>query len=181
VGIHLASLTEGCCEYPSSVSLLDGDKLSSNRATCDKVIECNDRYILVEEKSFILGFFNECCNEKGKKLNNFLDKETLIDDFFVFVEESFSTEEKRRLFAESVTKLFMSSLDKVSNTTHFLATSYDPKKSENMPVIYLYCKSGVSKVDKLASISLSKYKNEKKQVMVECSQLGKFLAKKGCA
>jgi hypothetical protein len=182
VGIHLDSLQEGCCDnYPSSLSYLDGDDFDASRATCDKIIECKDKYILVEEKSFILGFFNACCAEKKKNLGFYIDDGIITDEFISFVDEEFSIEEKKRIFAESVTTLFMSSLDKVSNTTHILATSYHNEKSKHMPIIYLYCKSGKSNVDRLAMLSLAKYKNEKKQVMVECDKLEKFLQQKGCA
>ena len=181
MGIHLKNLQEGCCEkYLQSLSYLDGDDFDNNRATCDKIIECNDRYILVEEKSFILGFLNACCKEKKQNMSSFMKDDILSDDLIVYIDENFTLDEKKRIFAESVTRLFMSSLDKVSNTTHILATEYNKDKSKNMPIIYLYCNSGNSPIDKLASLSLSKYKNEKKQVMIECNKLEKFLKIKGC-
>jgi len=182
VGIHLESLQEGCCQkYPTSLSYRDGDRLDANHATCDKIIECDDKYILVEEKSFILAFFDNSCKEERKNIADFIVDGIIDDALLVFIDETFSLDAKRRIFAESVTTLFMSSLDKVSNTTHILATKYDHEKSKNMPIVYLYCKSGRSKIDKLASLSLAKYKNEKKQVMVECDKLEKFLQTKGCA
>jgi hypothetical protein len=182
VGIYLRDLKEGCCnKYPSHLIYLNGDKFDANRATCDKIIECDDKYILVEEKSFILGFLNTCCKEASKNLGSFMDNDIITDNIITFIDKKFSLEEKKRIFAESVIKLFMSSLDKVSNTTHILATEYNNDKSKNMPIIYLYCKSGKSHIDKLATLSLAKYKNEKKQVMVECDKLEKFLKQKGCA
>ena len=181
MGIHLSALQEGCCELPPTLSFLDGDEFDANRATCDKIIECETKYILVEEKSFILGFLQACCKEKKVNFGKFIEDDSLTDEFIGFIEENFTREEKKYLFAESVTKLFMSSLDKVSNTTHILATQYSAEKSKNMPIIYLYCNSGNSPIDKLASLSLSKYKNEKKQVMIECQKLEKFLKIKGCA
>ena len=181
MGIRLDKLKEGCCDkYPSALSYLDGDDFDANRATCDKIIECDDKYILVEEKSFLLGFFNACCKEASKNLDSFMDSGIINDELITFIDDNFTLDEKKRIFAENVTTLFMSSLDKVSNTTHILATSYDNDKSKNMPIIYLYCKSGKSKIDTLASLSLAKYKNEKKQVMVECDKLEKFLQKKEC-
>ena len=139
MGIHLKNLEEGCCDkYPSSLSYLDGDGLDANRDTCDKIIECDDKYILVEEKSFILGFFNACCKESKTNLGSFMNDGIISDDIIPFIDETFSLEEKKRIFAESVTTLFMSSLDKVSNTTHILATNYNNDKSKNMPIIYLY-------------------------------------------
>lgn len=182
MGIHLKNLKEGCCDkYPSSLSYLYGDDFDANRATCDKIIECNNRYILVEEKSFLLGFLNACCKERNKNLGSFVDGNIITDNIIAFIDETFTLEEKKRIFAESVTTLFISSLDKVSNTTHILATKYDADKSSNMPIIYLYCKSGKSKIDKLASLSLARYKNEKKQVIVDCDKLEKFLKSKECA
>lgn len=181
MGIHLDKLKEGCCDkYPSSLTYLDGDEFDENRATCDKVIECNDKYILVEEKSFLLGFLNACCDEAKTNLGAFMNSDIINDKLIEFIDTNFTIEEKKRTFAESVTRLFMSSLDKVSNTTHILATDYNNDKSKNMPIVYLYCKSGKSAIDKLASLSLAKYKNEKKQVMIECGKLEKFLQKKEC-
>ena len=181
MGIHLKDLKEGCCDkYPSSLAYLEGDNFDANRATCDKIIECSDKYILVEEKSFLLGFLNACCDEAKTSLGSFMDADMINDELIDFIDTHFSLEEKKRIFAESVTRLFMSSLDKVSNTTHILATDYDNNKSKNMPIVYLYCKSGKSAIDKLASLSLAKYKNEKKQVMIECGKLEKFLQKKEC-
>ena len=181
MGIHLKDLKEGCCDkYPSSLTYLDGDKFDANRATCDKIIECSDKYILVEEKSFLLGFLNACCDEAKTNLGSFMDDDMINNELMTFIDNKFTLEEKKRIFAESVTRLFMSSLDKVSNTTHILATDYDNNKSKNMPIVYLYCKSGKSAIDKLASLSLAKYKNEKKQVMIECGKLEKFLQQKEC-
>ena len=181
MGIYLKNLKEGCCDkYPSVLSYLDGDDFDANRATCDKIIECDDKYILIEEKSFILGFLNACCKEANTSLGKFKEDDIIFNDIVSFIDDTFSLDQKKRIFAESVTTLFMSSLDKVSNTTHILATDYNNHKSKNMPIVYLYCKSGKSKVDKLASLSLAKYKNEKKQVMVECDKLEKFLQQKGC-
>jgi len=127
-----------------------------------------------------LGFLNACCKEKKQNISFFMEDGILSDNLISFIDENFTLDEKKRIFAESVTTLFMSSLDKVSNTTHILATEYDKDKSRNMPIIYLYCKSGKSKIDKLASLSLVKYKNEKKQVMIDCDKLEKFLKIKGC-
>ncbi len=182
MGIRLNNLQEGCCDkYPSHLSYFYGDSFDANRPTCDRIIDCQDKYILVEEKSFLLGFLNDACKEAGTHLGAFIDDFIIKDDIIDFIDESFTLDAKKRIFAESVTTLFMSSLEKVSNTTHILATKYDADKSSNMPIIYLYCNSGKSKIDKLASLSLAKYKNEKKQVMVECDKLEKFLQQKGCA
>ena len=181
MGIHLKDLEEGCCDkYPTSLTYLNGDKLDANRATCDKIIECDDKYILVEEKSFLLGFLDACCDEMNKSLGSFMDTDMINDELIDSINAHFTLEEKKRIFAESVTSLFMSSLAKVSNTTHILATDYDNNKSKNMPIVYLYCESGKSAIDKLASLSLMKYKNEKKQVIIECGKLEKFLQKKEC-
>lgn len=180
MGIHLKNLLEGCCEYPHQLLFLDGDDFCQNRATCDKVIECKDKYILLEEKSFIFAFFEQCCKEKKESMGKYIDNGKFTEKLFDFIDSNFTIDEKRRVFAESTMRLFMSSLDKVSNTTHILATQYNEEKSTNMPIIYLYCKSQNSPIDSLANIALSKYKNEKKQIMVECSKLEKFLKNKGC-
>lgn len=180
MGIPLETLKEGCCAYPSSITkIIDGDSLDHNGSTCDKVIECDDKYILVEEKSFLLGFFTACCLEQNRSLGDFLSSDILDDALFDLI-DTIGADAKRRLFAESITALFMSSLAKASNTTHILATRHNSNKTSDMPIIFLYCKSG-KPIDKLASLVLSKLKNEKKQVMVECKQLEKFLQKKGCA
>ena len=179
MGIYLKDLKEGCCEYPENLKIIDGDSLDANSPTCDKIIECKDRYILIEEKSFLLGFFNSCCKEKGKNLGSYIKDEKLDKSFFDYL-DTLSKDEKKRLFAESIIKLFVSSLNKVSNTTYILTANFSQGKAKNMPIVYLYCKSGNSPIDKLATVLLSKYKIENRQIIIECEKLEKFLKQKDC-
>lgn len=69
--ISVDSLREGCCEALESRQYIDMDvkikALDGTLASCDKVIECEDNYIFIEEKSFLLDFFNKAASEIGYK------------------------------------------------------------------------------------------------------------------
>ena len=70
MGIPLVNISEGCCNL-SDYNIIDGDSLDNTGSTCDIVIECLDKYILVEEKSLLLGFFDLCLKEKSLNLENY--------------------------------------------------------------------------------------------------------------
>lgn len=57
MGISLKSLSEGCCEYLESLGCinLDEEKEDKTMSSVDKVLECDDKYIFIEEKKFFIG------------------------------------------------------------------------------------------------------------------------------
>jgi len=72
VAIPIGSIKEDCCDSTlASFSIIEMDKLDSVGSTCDKVIECKDKYYLVEEKSITLSFLDNCCREINKDFDSY--------------------------------------------------------------------------------------------------------------
>lgn len=183
MGISIKNLSEGCCEDIEKLpNIFKGDELDPNNETCDIIIECEDKYILVEEKSLFLGFFNECCKIGGENLGFYKsDDKSEIKDELIEKIHKLENSKKNELFAQNVATLLMSSLEKVSTTTNILSTdpSFDNNKAKAMPTFYLYCETN-TKIDELAKVLLRKYMNNKKQTFIECKRLTEYLNKKGC-
>ncbi|KIM03898.1 MAG: hypothetical protein KN64_10680 [Sulfurovum sp. AS07-7] len=175
MGICISSLSEGCCESLNLLGCIDGDTFDNNNPTVDNIYECNDRYILIEEKSFLLDFFRESCKGR-KKFSHFINAGELKESYFEFL-ATLSLEEKRVIFQQSAKNLLDEMPDKVNNTHRYLK---DVKKAEKSINLLLYCNSG-TEIDKLASLIFAKYNNEEKHTVLECSKLEKFLEIKGCA
>ncbi len=181
MGIPLKDIKEKCCDSSlETFEIINGDNLDKDNPTCDKIVECSNKYILVEEKSIVLKFFDSCCKELGKNLEDYRynedDLEKLdIEDLFGLV-KSIDNNLKERLLSQSITALLSSSLSKVSNTTYILTSKYNEKKASNMPIFYLFCKTNTP-IDRLISTALSRYK---KQIFIECNDLKDYLNKKGC-
>jgi len=172
VGIPVSNLQEGCCDtHLNRFSPIDGDSLDSVGSTCDKIIECNEKYYLIEEKSLLMGFFDLSL----KELNDNLEEYKYIENSITFLNideviskiHTLSTETKRRLLAENINNMLMSSPKKVSNTTDILVKQFDSSKTSNMPIFYLYCKSGKS-IDRVMSNYLSR---NRKNIFIECQKL----------
>lgn len=181
MAIPIANIQEGCCDNNlSDFTIIDGDALDSVGSTCDKIIECSKKYILVEEKSLLFGFFNLCF----KELNIDLEEYKYIESGIIYLKisdviskvQTLNIDTKEKLLAENIAHLLTSSLKKVSNTTHILATQRDSSKTANMPIFYLYCNSG-KPIDKIMSIWLSR---SRKNVFIECHDLTEYLESIHC-
>jgi len=171
VAIPLKKIKEGCCDNQlNEFVVVDGDALDSLGSTVDKVIECKDRYYLVEEKSILLDFFNKVCQKRKIKFHDFKYTEENSEYFgFTKISEQLSEmslEEKQSLFNESIIDMIGSSGKKASNTTDILNKKYDNTKTSNMPMIYLYCNSGKA-IDKIVQRVLQK----RKITFFECQKL----------
>lgn len=181
MAIPIAKIQEACCDNDlNDFSIIDGDSLDSVGFTCDKIIECSDKYILVEEKSLLFGFFNLCCIELDIDLEDYKYENTgviylKISDVISSI-SSLNTDIKERLLAENVASLLSTSLSKVSNTTHLLATQFNSNKTANMPIFYLYCNSG-EPIDLIMSTWLSR---NRKNIFIECNDLKNYLYHKQC-
>ena len=173
MGICLANIKEGCCDdILSDYTIINADELDSNNPTCDKVIECNDKYLLIEEKSIIIGFLHECCNELGRNFDSYkygTSNENIDIDALLVLVHKLSREKKEAILSIKITNLLTSSLNKVSNTTAILCneTKYDSSKTRGMKTYYLYCKTGTP-LDRVMYLWLSRYK---KNVFIECQAL----------
>jgi hypothetical protein len=173
VGICLESIKEGCCDnLLNDFTIIPADVLDTHNSTCDKVIECSNRYILVEEKSIVIGFLHECCNELGANFDSYKygvnDEYLKIEDVLQLV-HNLSREKKEVLLSTKIVNLLSSSLEKVSNTTAILCneSEYDTGKTRGMSTFYLYCKTGTP-IDRIMYNWLSRYK---KNVFIECQDL----------
>ena len=181
MAIPIERIKQRCCDDSlGDFTIICADDLDRDNPTCDKVIECNDRYVLVEEKSILLGFFHSCCLENNERLEDYKylngnDTYLRISDLISKI-NTMNIDVKKRLLSENITDLLVSSLGKVSHTTHMLATQFNSQKTANMSTYYLYCNSGQA-VDRVMSAWLSRYK---KEIFIECNKLKEIL-EEGCA
>jgi hypothetical protein len=178
VAIPVSQIHEKCCDTDlTQFSIIDGDSLDNNGSTCDKVIECDDKYYLIEEKSIVFAFLNNCCIELGINLDDdykFISEgieHIHISKIVQNVIQPMDINVKKRILSETITQLIATSGKKASNATHILSTQYDSTKTHDMPVVYLYCNSGKG-VDAILSSFLSRYK---KLHFLECKKLKKKL------
>lgn len=181
MAIPIANIQEGCCDHDlSNFTIINGDRLDPVGSTCDKIIECSDKYILVEEKSLLFGFFDLCLRELNIDLETYKYKNNgvtylRISDVILVI-QNLNTDIKKRLLSENITTLLSSSLKKVSNTTHLLATKFNSDKTADMPIFYLYCNSG-KPIDRIMSNWLSR---NKRNIFIECNDLKIYLQQKSC-
>ena len=176
MAIPLKNLTENCCDSDlSNFSITDGDELDSVNSTCDKIIECDDKYILVEEKSILLGFFRGCCQKLGNNIDDYKYFENEVE--YLKIEEliisiaSLSINEKKIILLETTTKFMMTSAKKISNTTSLLCKQDGSDKTNGIITFYLYCGSG-QPIDMIFYTFLSEYN---KNIFFECQDLKRKL------
>ena len=174
MGICIATLEEGCCEYLNNLDTHDGDQDTDNNPTIDNILECDDKYVLIEEKSFLLHFFRNVCKGK-KKFSSFISNGDLDDSYFAFL-ATFTKKEKSDIFKKCSLELLDEMPKKVETSIRYLEHE---NKIENSKNVILYCNSG-TEIDVIASILFARYNNEEENTVLECSKLKKFLKLKGC-
>jgi len=174
VGVRISDLEEKCCDYLTSLSPIDGDSLDDSKKTVDNILECDDKYILIEEKSFILDFFRKACIGR-KKFSHFIKDGMIEDRFFDFL-ATLNKVEKHKIFKKSIYELLEVMPEKVKTTLNHLE---DENKISNSLNVILYCKSE-TEIDTIASILFARYNNEEENTVLECQKLEKFLRQKGC-
>jgi len=172
VAIPIRNIKEGCCDAElASYSMIDMDCLDDIGSTCDKVIECKDRYYLVEEKSLTLSFLDNCCRELNLKLDDYKYINGDIQYFkmseVIGLIQSLHVEVKRRVLSDTIVNMTNTSAKKASNTTDILNKQFDNQKTSNMPTFYLYCNSG-KPIDMIIHRLLQNYK---KTTFIECLKL----------
>jgi len=172
VAIPIKSIKEKCCDsYLSTFSIIEMDELDNIGSTCDKVIECRDKYYLVEEKSIILSFLHNCCKEINKDFDSYKyqDNSTIylkIDEVIELI-QPMNIEVKRRILSDTIVNMTNTSAKKASNTTDILNKRFNSNKTGNMPTFYLYCNSG-KPIDVIINRLLGFYK---KTIFIECQKL----------
>jgi hypothetical protein len=172
VAIPIKNIKEGCCDADlASYSIIDMDCLDYVGSTCDKVIECRDKYYLVEEKSLTLSFLDNCCRELNLKLDDYKYMDGEIQYFkiseVIGLIQPLHVEVKRRVLSDTIVNMTNTSAKKASNTTDILNKQFNNQKTSNMPTFYLYCNSG-KPIDMIIHRLLRKYK---KTTFIECLKL----------
>lgn len=178
MGISLKSLSEGCCEYLESLGCinLDEEKEDKTMSSVDKVLECDDKYVFIEEKSFLLEYFRLAGERNNTK---FCPKNGIVTDDFLDNISKLQTETKKELMYKALADKLLSISDKVRDTTLILSNKDNAnEKLKNAETIYLYCKSGTP-IDAILSITFNS-KNHREKI-IACCDLQKYLEKKGCA
>jgi len=172
VAIPIKNIKEGCCDANlASYSIIDMDALDNIGSTCDKVIECRDKYYLVEEKSISLSFLDNCCRELGIRLDEYKymdgDIQYLKISEIIGLIQPMHIEVKRRILSDTIVNMINTSAKKASNTTDILNKRFNNQKTSNMPTFYLYCNSG-KPIDMIIHRLL---KNYKRTTFIECLKL----------
>lgn len=181
MAIPINKIKGNCCDAQlSSFTIICMDELDDIGSTCDKVIECTDKYILIEEKSILVGFLHSCCDELGKDFDSYKyineGVEYLKITELITLIHSLDEGVKKVLLADKLVTFFSSSAKKSSNTTDILCRDYDNRKTSNMAIYYLYCNSG-KPIDFIIHTWLSRYKNN---IFLECQTLKEKLERE-CA
>ncbi|CAA6819644.1 MAG: Unknown protein [uncultured Sulfurovum sp.] len=180
MGISLSKLTEGCCLSLKDLKPLDLDAYKSDKSmsSVDNVLECDDKYIFIEEKSFLLDYYRLA----GIEIDSYLKPVNgeISDDFLQRISK-LDKEVKKKLMYQSLYEKTISSVDKVKDTTFILCGDDDfcNKKVKNAITIYLYCQSG-EPIDNLLTKVFDLKKAKSKDKFVACKDLIKILEKKGC-
>ena len=172
MAISIKSIKEKCCDtHLNSYSIIDMDCLDNVGSTCDKVIECKNKYYLVEEKSITLSFLDNCCRELNLKLDDYKymdgDIQYLKISEVIGLIQPMHIEVKRRILSDTIVNMINTSAKKASNTTDILNKQFDGSKTSNMSAFYLYCNSG-HPIDDVINRLLSLYK---KTIFIECLKL----------
>ncbi len=180
MGIPLNKLTEGCCKSLDDLKPLDLDKYKPDKSmsSVDNILECDDKYIFIEEKSFLLDYYRLA----GEEIDGYLKPiNNQISDEFLDKISKLDKEVKKRLMYQSLYEKTVSSVDKVKDTTFILCgdDAFCNKKVKNAITIYLYCQSG-EPIDKLLTKVFDLKRAKSKDKFVACKNLIKILEDKGC-
>ncbi len=180
MGISLSTLTEGCCDKLNSLTTVNLDEYKEDKSSSsiDRLLECNDKYILIEEKSFLLDYFRLASQEAKVK---FLPINGNIENSFLDAIKELPRDIKEKTMYKSFSEKTLSSADKIKDTIIMLCQDeqFCNDKIKKSEIIYLYCNSNNLHVDKLLNIIFNSKKT--KQKIVECTKLDKYLKLKQCS
>ena len=164
MGISVENLEEECCKSLKNYTILVTDKNRKNKNIkfVDYVLDLDDKYLFIEEKSFILGILPPRNGE--------------ISDEVIEKFKALSLVEKELKICKTSFRLISDSNKKLKDTLLYLYKEFDDlEKIKKSPFIYLYCKSGLREVDRLLSTSLN-MKN-RKNTFLSCDRLEAFISK----
>ena len=119
MGIPLSSISEGCCDFLNSLNTIDFDnyKKDKSMSSVDHVLECNEKYFFIEEKSFLLDYFRLAGQKSTCK---FVPVDGEITDKFLEKIATLDSEIKQQLFYKAMAEKSLSSDEKVKDTTFIL-------------------------------------------------------------
>ncbi len=170
--ILVKSVKEKCCDAQlEAYTVIGMDCLDDIGSTCDKVIECKEKYYLVEEKSITFSFLDNCCKEVSKSVDDYKyiddNAEYLRIDEVIQLIQPINVDVKKRILSDSIVNLIHDSPKKASNTTDILNKQFNSQKTSDMPIFYLYCNSGTA-IDMIIHRLLIRYK---RTFFIECLKL----------
>lgn len=183
MGISLnLDYSEGCCEhilekYKNRAICIDNcsKKCEARKKTSsfvDYILEFEDKYLLIEEKSFIIEFIRRFCKEILNKPIRELSNE-ILKSKLEQIQSYEDREIKRVIMTESMLNLTSTSSDKTRDCTIFLMQiDKNIEKIQKSKLIYLYCKTG-SPADRLFQ-STYNLKNLQSK-LVSCDKLDRFV------
>lgn len=177
----LSEIEEGCCsEILNKFNSLNFDELNSrefgNFSRCDYVIDCSEKYIFIEEKSFIQAFIREM---DSNIYQNDFDLKKVFEKLKELREKN---EDKfNYLMCNSILNLTATSNNKLKDTILILSKQNDIKKIQNSSMIYLYClfKDKNNPINRLFNIVINNRLRKLKRFLIPCHELEKELIKLG--
>jgi len=164
LGISIKHIKEGCCKQIDNYNILvtDENRKDKNIKFVDYILDLDDKYLFIEEKSFVLGILAPRNGE--------------ISDEVITKFKNLSLVEKDLEICKTGFRLISDSNKKLKDTILYMCKEFqDLEKIEKSPFIYLYCKSKLRAVDGLLMSFLS-MKN-RKNIFIPYGELEKFIEK----
>ena len=164
MGISVENLEEECCKTLENYKILvtDKNRKDKNIKFVDYILDLEDKYLFIEEKSFILGILPPRNGE--------------ISDEVIEKFKALSSVEKELKICKTSFRLISDSSKKLKDAILYIYKEFDDlEKIEKSPFIYLYCKSGLREVDRILATSLT-MKN-RKNTFLSCDRLDAFISK----
>jgi len=164
LGIPIKNISEGCCKSIENYKIVvtDENRKDKNIKFVDYILDLEDKYLLIEEKSFILGILPPRNGE--------------ISDEVIYKFKALTFTEKELKICKTSFRLISDSNKKLKDTLLYLYKEFNNlEKIKKSPFIYLYCKSGLREVDRILVTSLN-MKN-RKNTFLSCDRLDAFISK----
>ena len=179
------SIKEGCCKelekYKNRIICKDDCKFQCELrdgefSFCDYIIELNDKYILIEEKSFLLEYVKTFSRDKEINIR-FNGRDEILNEILNKIDNLNNIEKKRLIATLSILSLTITSNKKMKDSILFLMKNFNNfDKLKKSIMVYLYCKSN-HPAEKVFN-SINNLRNIDK-TLVSCDKLEKLLIKLG--
>ncbi len=166
MGISINSLQEGCCENLKKYNIIQLDVIKKDKtlASFDNIIKCNDKFIFIEEKSFLLDFIHKLTNFHGE-----------INDSILKELHSKSKEEKQKIMYKVLFEKTISIDDKMKGTLIELLNDETKEKIKNSNLFYLYCE--IEELKNFSRILTTCLNFKKGKKIISCKNINKIMCK----